>query len=438
MPTPSLLILGISHRTASSSLRDQFPAIEHRLPEALDAIAASGIGEALLLVTCDRWEIMVAGGEAEAARGAFLALAGLTLPGHAAVADGAEDAASALHAALYLHEGKAALRHLFRVASGLDSLIVGEPHVLGQVRAAHQAAAAKGLVHSSLETFLQAAYGAAKRVHAETRIALRPASMAAAALAFAGDLHGDLGSCRGLLLGPSEMGELMATQFQEAGLRHLVVCGPEPRAAQAARRFACNFVPLDDLEQALVEADVVIAALGGNTVALTAARMEAILRKRRRRPVFLVDAAIPPDIDPGVNALDGAYLYDLDDLEKAALAGQRTRRAVLSEAEAIVEAELEVFHRRQAERDAVPAVAALRGHFENLRRQVLARDRDLDAEAATRLLINRLLHAPSEVLRELAASGDTNDTRDMEAVLRRLFRLGQESTGRENEEGQEE
>jgi glutamyl-tRNA reductase len=407
-----LLVIGVNHRTAPPALRDRFALIEAELPAALEDLRGAGLGEAALIATCDRVELVAASGDAD---GAAAALAALLV--RRAGAD-----AAAVGKALYRHGGEAALRHLFAVASALDSLVIGEPQVLGQVKDAHRLAAELGLAGAELEAVFAAAYAAARRVRRETRIAERPVSIAAAALQLARDIHGELARCRALLLGPGEMGELMAEQFQQAGLAHFVVCGPVERAERAALRFRCNRLPLDELDEALAAADIVIASLGAGRALLTAARVAAALRRRPTRPIFVIDAAVPADAEPAVNDLDGAFLYDLGDLERAALAGRATREAASAEAWRIVEAELQGFARRRAERRAVPAVAALRAHVEALRQQALA-EAGGDADEATRLLANRLLHDPSEVLREvMGAMPDAAEA--MEDLLRRLFRLG--------------
>jgi glutamyl-tRNA reductase len=290
------------------------------------------------------------------------------------------------------------------------------------VKAAHRLAAERGLAGSELEAAFAAAYAAARRVRRETRIAERPVSIATAALQLARDIHGDLDRCAALLLGAGEMGELMADQFHRAGLARLVVCGAPAGAARMAQRFSCNLVPLEELDEALAAADIVIAALASGRAVLTVPRVAAALRRRPRRPIFVIDAAIPADAEPAVNDLDGAFLYDLGDLERAALAGRATREAASAEAWRIIDAELAVFAERRAARRAVPAVVALRRHVEALRQQALA-EAGGDADAATRLLANRLLHDPSEVLRELAGA-ESGEIEAIEELIRRLFRLG--------------
>src|SRR5579883_2275770 len=400
----NLIVIGASHRSSPLELRDRFALIENDLASALERLREAGLGEAALLATCDRVELVTTAGDRTRAAEIFTAL----------FAERTGMPNEVVAAALYHHEGKAALRHLFAVASALDSLVIGEPQVLGQVKAAHRLAAELGVAGAALESAFAAAYAAARRVRRETRIAERPVSIAAAALQLARDIHGDLGRCAALLLGAGEMGELMADQFQRAGLARLVVCGPLVRAERVAQRFAANLAPLEQLDDALAAADIVISALGSGRAILTVPRVAAALRRRPKRPIFVIDATIPPDAEPA--------LYDLGDLERAALAGRVTREAAAQEAWRIIDAELAAFAERGAARRAVPAVVALRGHVERLRAQALAESRG-DAEAATRLLASRLLHAPSEVLRELAAAAP-DEAESMEALLRRLFRLG--------------
>jgi glutamyl-tRNA reductase len=216
---------------------------------------------------------------------------------------------------------------------------------------------------------------------------------------------------------------MVAEQLCRAGLRHLMVSGPTARAGATARRFGCNEAPFDRLDEALADADIVVSAVGAGRVLLGPPRVEAALKRRRRKPVLLVDAAIPPDIDPAVNELDGAFVYDLDDLERAAMAGRAGREAAARDAWRIVDAEVAAFRERRAERAAVPAIVALREHFERVRAAVVAEANDRDPEAVTRLLVNRLLHAPSEALRRAALEEGGADGEALETMLRRLFRL---------------
>ena len=407
-----LLVIGADHRTTPTAWRDQFALIEANLAAELDRFwTAGGFRNLTLLATCERLELVTTGSETDAARRNFAA--------HFAERLGVSP--DRLLAALYVHEGRSALRHLFAVASSLESLVLGEPHILGQLRAAHRIASEAGLVGGALEAALQGAFAAARRVRRETRIGERPGSLAAAAVELAREIHGDLDRTVGLLAGIAEMGELMLDQLRAAGLGRMIVSGRPPAVESIAARLSCPWAPFPPTDALLAEADILVAATTGGPRMLSADRMALALRQRRRRPVFVIDAAIPPTVEPAVNDLDGAFLYTLDDLERAAVAGRNARGAAAAEAWAVLENELAAFERRQAERAAVPAVTALRSHFESVRAALLRDESGLDAEAATRLLVNRLLHAPSEVLRGLAASA--GDAAEAEALTRHLFRL---------------
>jgi len=398
-----LLIVGLDHRMGVPDARDGFARIEADLAGALEALREAGLRDGVLIATCDRIELVSHDADAGVLLGALVA-ARAGLPG----------------APLYRHEGDAALTHLFAVASALESAVIGEPQILGQVRAAHREAADVGLVGGALEAAFLAAFACARRIRRETGLSESPQSIAAAAIDLARGIHGDLARVGALLLGPAEMGELLAEHFRRAGLARLAVCGPAERAERAARRLACHYAPFADLADALASADIVISSIGSGRVVLTEPLVAAALRKRPLRPIFVIDVAIPTDADPAINALDGVFLYDLADLERAALAGRASRAAAAAAAWRIIADEVASFAARRAARAAVPAVVALRRHFEKVRAEVMA-ERGLDADAATRLLVARLLHAPSEALRDLAGGGE--DAARMEELLRRLFRL---------------
>ncbi|HSK38162.1 MAG TPA: glutamyl-tRNA reductase, partial [Arenibaculum sp.] len=232
-------------------------------------------------------------------------------------------------------------------------------------------------------------------------------SIAAAAVQTARDLHGDLKRCAGLLLGTGDMGELMVESLLEAGLSRLVVSDPnDARGERAARRLGSSLVPFARLDGGLAMSDIVVTAAGLGRYILDAERIAAALRRRRKRPIFVIDTSAPADVDPAAAGLEHVFVYDLADLERVAIAGRMGREAAAAAAWAIVDEAVDVFLRGRAERAAVPAVAALRRHFEAERDRLLAEQPGLDAETATRLLINRLLHRPSEALRGMAADGN--------------------------------
>ncbi|WP_119166944.1 glutamyl-tRNA reductase [Algihabitans albus] len=409
-PLDDLLIVSVNHRTASADLRHRLYVDEEDQAARLAELAAAGVAPALLLCTCDRVEIATSRPAADPE--ALIAR----------LADWGDTSPEALSDLVATRRGAAAVRHLFAVAASLDSQIVGEPQVLGQVKAAHKRAVAGGQFGGILERTLQAAYASAKRVRSETDIGERPVTLAASALQVARQIHGDLKRCRALLLGFGEMGELLAEELQLAGVAELAVTHPiERRAKRAAQRIGCHRRSWTELAPALAGADIVISAFGGSDYVLDRNHLAAALKARRRRPIFLVDAAIPGDVAPDAAELDDVFLYDLHDLEGLALRGKEEREAVAGAAWSILEGELGAFLRQYAERAAVPAVTALRERFESLRAEVLSSG-PRDSDEATRLLVKRLLHGPSEALRQAAAEG--RDTSELEALLARLFRLG--------------
>ncbi|MCA1941942.1 MAG: glutamyl-tRNA reductase [Caenispirillum bisanense] len=409
-----LVVVGANHRSSSMALRDALCVDDAMVPIVLARLRdACGLTQAMVLATCDRVEVMAFADDPGAA--------GATLTRFLGEMAGVET--DEVAAQTYVLTGDAAVRHCFAVAASLDSQMIGEPHVLGQVKTAWRLARDAGMAGPEMETIVQAAFTCAKRVRSETHIAEGPVSVASSAVQTAKDLHGDLDRCTGLLIGTGDMAELMAEAFQAGGLKQLVVTGPRTAlAVSLARRLESHAVPFETLPEVLHSADVVVAAVGGRTYALTLEQVRDALRKRRQRPMFLVDAGIPGDIEPAVNREENAFLYDLADLENIALAGRATREAEAQAAWAVVDQELAAFLKARAAREAVPAITALRDHLEVLRAEALAAAHG-DADKATRLLVNRLLHDPMRALRDLAEHGDEAATQRTEALLRRLFAL---------------
>ena len=308
------VIVGANHKSSGLMLRDRLFVEDGAVPEFLDRLRQAGLTQALVLSTCDRVEVQAidpGGGEAPdlIAR---------------ALADHAEMAPGEIDGQLYTLWDDVAVRHVFTVAASLDSQIVGEPQVLGQVKACHRLARDAGMTGSALEAILQAAYSAAKRVRNETAIGERPVSISAAAVQIAREVHGDLDRCTALLIGAGDMGEMVARDLISAGLSQLTVTHPtEKRAEGVARALDAHVAAYDTLSVLLAEADIVLAAVGRRRHLLTGDMVTAALGTRRQKPVFIIDAAIPGDVEPAVNRIDAAFLYDLGDLEEIGRASCR-------------------------------------------------------------------------------------------------------------------
>ncbi|WP_244271251.1 glutamyl-tRNA reductase [Thalassospira sp. GB04J01] len=424
-PLDRLLVIGTNHRRSSEDTRDRLFIDEARLPQFLAAIAQARLGQAVVVSTCNRTEIHLLASEAERGRERLIDLMSLW-------ADVDRDQ---LAAELYIRSGRDALRHMFAVAASLDSLVIGEPEVFGQVKDAHRIARKHDLVGRELELVYQAAYAIAKKVRNQTGIGQGAVSIAAAAQSVARDLHGDLKNCTLLLAGAGDMGELIAASLAERGIgRILVTDRLAARARLVARRLDCHWSEMDDLDRLMAEADLILTAGGSRRYMIDRDRALAAVKRRRYRPVLMIDTAVPGDIDPQVDEIDEVFLYRIEDLENIAAEGRGGREQKAEEAWALIEAELDGFVRDRAQRAAVPAIADLRKRFETVRSDVLNESQG-DAEKATRLLINRLLHTPTQALKDLATTTDGAGTVEWvkaQKLLARLFELDDKPVGDQN------
>lgn len=418
-------MVGADHRSCPASVRDRLASEPFEDPLVLVRLKAAGLDEVLWLSTCDRAEVLtaVAAGEEDAAAEAITRL----------LAARAGLAPAELTPYLRRRCGEEAIRHLLAVASSLKSQVIGEPEIAGQVKEALATARAAGTIGPTLDAVAQAALQTAKKVRSDTRIGERPTSIAAAAVQTARTVHGTLASCRGLLIGTGDMGVALIEQLMAAGLGAVTVTAPSAARAEAlAHRLGGHFALFEELESVLSGADVVVAAVGSGRYVVQPDRITAVLRRRRQRPMLLLDAAIPTDIDPAIANEAAAFVYALDDLERLALAGRAGREAETATAWRLVEAATARLIRDRAERQATPLVTALRRHFETTRLAVLQERPGLDAAAASRLLVNRLLHQPSAALRDLAAETTPGDRATTELAIRRLFGLREDEGGDED------
>ena len=422
----SAFVIGANHRTSGLSLRDRLFVEDADVPEFLRKLGEAGLADALVLATCDRVEVQGFHSEPEALLASVVKIFAMN----------GQMTEQELDGKLYLHKGPDAVRHIFCVAASLDSLVVGEPQVLGQIKAAHRMAKDAEMVHGPFESLLQSAYGAAKRVRTETAIGERPVSMASAACEVARSLHGGLSSLYVTMIGAGEMGELMARQFQGNGVKGISVSHPiASRVEPLAQRLGCHMALFENLADALAQADIIICAMGSRHHSLSVDMVRASLKARRNRPQLIIDTAIPGDVEPAVNRIDDAFLYELADFERVALEGRTNREAEVDAAGQLIEDEVSAYLADHASREAIPALIQLRGHFEKMQQSVIAENRD-DAARATELLVSKLLHRPSQVLRELAIGGK-GEIEEAERLLRVLFDLNNARANNENKKEDE-
>jgi len=427
----SLLLLGMSHRTASVELRERY-AVEDARPALTKLVASPEIDEAVLIATCNRVEVVVWTRALDAAR---LRLRSLFERELASEGLHGSPRPAGLDAALYELVDGAAVRHVLRVACALDSLVVGEPQILGQVKDAYRVAIACGACGPILGRLYPRAFATAKRVRNETTLAERPVSVARVAVDLARQIFESLADKAALLVGAGDMIELALEALRRHGLGAVRVVNRTPaRAAALAARFGATAHGLDELPALLHRSDLVLTCIGGEKPLLTAALVREALRERGHRPLFAIDIGVPRNVDPAVNELDTVYLYDLDDLASLAEANARERQGEVERAETIVAAEQQRFEGWLGALAAVPTIRALRARAEQIRRGELERGLagvSLDpksaaaVEAVTRGIVNKLLHAPLSRLRE-ELEGEAG-LAHLEAA-RTLFALDDEGT----------
>jgi glutamyl-tRNA reductase len=423
---PALLGVGISHRNAPLAMRERLAFPPQRAGALLRGLIATGaIDEAVVVSTCNRTEVYVAAAEPAAAERAVLR----------ALARRAALSSAALRPWVRRHDGEAAVRHLFEVAAGLHSMILGEAQILGQLRRAHELARAEGACGPVLDRLLRDAVGAGRRARAATAIGRSGVSVSSAAVELARAMLGSLADRRVLLVGAGKSSELTARALAGHGVRvvHVANRGHE-RAVELARRYGAA-VPFAALGDELARADLVLSATASPDPVIGRDAVARAMAARGDRPLVLVDLAVPRDVQPEVRSVVGVTLLDLDDVERRVASNRAARRAELEPARAVARAEAERFERWRAARTAAPTVAALQGAGEAIVRELLAANaphwQSLTAadreriEAMARAVARRLLHAPTLRLRAAAEDGDAAVGR----AARELFGLDRPAGG---------
>jgi glutamyl-tRNA reductase len=416
----TLIALGLNHQTAPVSLRERVAFDKETVAPALKALReVDGVEEAAIVSTCNRIEVYASVREGrETAVAEWLHVHhGLTPP--------------TLEEFLYRHDGPQAVRHLFRVATGLDSLVLGEPQILGQVKDAYHHAREAGALGTPLERLFQNTFAVAKRVRTDTRIGANPVSVAFAAVRLAHQVFADLGASTVMLVGAGDTIELAARHLAESGVRRMLVANRTLANAEAlAGRFGAQAMPLSEIPRRLHEADVVIASTASREPVISTADVKAAIKARRRRPILILDLAVPRDVEESVSRLDDVFLYTVDNLAGVIEENLRSRREAAREAEAIIDLQVGHYMDWCRGQGGQGTVRSVRESAERERDLVLARARQLIASGKSadealnflaNTLTNKLLHAPSANLRAAALRGDVE-------LLRAAERLFAETT----------
>ncbi|HXI77592.1 MAG TPA: glutamyl-tRNA reductase [Steroidobacteraceae bacterium] len=407
-------ILGINHKTAPVALREKVAFSEERLLAALRTLRQqAGVAEAVILSTCNRTEVYWAG----SASGAELSRWLERHHGHDL------DLASSL----YVHQEQRAVEHAFTVASGLDSMVLGEAQILGQLKDAYRVAQEAGSTGPALNKLFQAAFSAAKRVRSQTRIGENAVSLASAIVSLARRVYSDLSAHTALMVGAGEMNALAARHFMSAGVKRMVIANRTlARAQSLAAELKADAAGLDDLERELAQADIVISCTASLVPLITKNAVEVAIRARRRRPIFMVDLAVPRDIEPAVADLEDVYLFSIDDLQQLIDENRQQREVAAGGARLLIDEEVARFLSESRAHDAGPAIRALRQQADGIRLQTVEQARRLLAAGKSpdevidflaNTLTNRLLHSPTQALRQ---AGEQADSALAEALIKAL------------------
>jgi glutamyl-tRNA reductase len=397
-------ILGLNHKTAPVALREKVAFSEDRLVAALRALRQErGVAEVVILSTCNRTEVYWAG----SASGAELSQ---WLERH-------HDEALDLTASVYVHQEKHAVEHAFNVASGLDSMVLGEAQILGQLKNAYRIAQETGSTGPHLNKLFQAAFSAAKRVRSETQIGANAVSLASATVSLARRMYSDFSAHTALMIGAGEMIALSARHFAAAGVKRIVIANRTLDNAQSlAAEISGYAVDLSHLDKELTEADIVVSCTASPVPLITKAAAAAAVRTRRHRPIFMVDLAVPRDIDPAVADLEDVYLFSIDDLQQLIDENRQQREVAAGDAKVVISEEVARFLQDARAKEAGPAIRALRQQADAIRQQTLeqaqrmvsaGKSTDEAMEFLANTLTNRLLHAPTQALRQAAESAET-------------------------------
>lgn len=413
-------ITGVNHRTAPVEVRERLAFDSGSLPGALlELKRRPGFREGLILSTCNRVEVALTCEDTNVAVDEFLA-------------ETRQVAREWVTPYLYRFEDDQAIRHLFRVAASLDSMVVGEPQILGQLKAAYALAKEHGAVSGFLDGLLTRAFNVAKRVRSETDIGESAVSVSYAAVELAKEIFGTLADKKVLIVGAGKMSELAARHLRRSGATQIFVTNRTPeRAVEMAQLFEGKIVEYTRFLSFLPEADIVITSSGAPHYILVRDDMKKVLDTRRNKPMFLIDIAVPRNIEPSVNELDNVFLYDIDDLQKVVASNLAGRKQSAEDAEAIIREEVERMVARLKTREVVPTIIGLQEQLESMRSTEVLRmrgkfgaltpEQEQALEALTKSIINKVAHGPISELRRHASEPDGHH---FISTIRKVFRLG--------------
>ncbi len=397
----SLTLVGVNYKTAPIELREKIAISRDELPDTTRALAAlPGVHECMIVSTCNRVELLAAVDGPQTDITQFL---------HHQF--GLDRDLLAPH--IYEQRDQDAVRHLFRVAASLDSMVVGEPQILGQVKEAFAVARASGTVAGQLEHLLQSAFAAAKKVRSETEIGSSSVSIASVAVELARKIFGNLQGRTVFLVGAGKMSELAARHLVQQGAGTILVTNRTlARAERMAEAFKGKVIPYEAMYDAAIDADIVISSTGAPHPIFRREHGQKFMQRRKNRPMFFIDIAVPRDVDAAMGKLEGIFVYDIDDLQAVAAAHMAERSREAGDAESMIAGEVERFHQKQRTVNAAPVIVALQKHAEEMRQAELKRlqsrlegltpEQLAAIEALTRGLVNKLLHPPMQAFKQAA------------------------------------
>jgi glutamyl-tRNA reductase len=414
----SLVVVGINHRTAPVEVRERVVFEPARIPDALNELRTlPDVRESVIVSTCNRTELYCVTDTPHPELGTWL--------------QNYHALGVSIHHCLYHHVEQKAVAHVYSVASGLDSMVIGEPQILGQLKDAYRVAQETGTTGPVLNRLFQSAFSVAKRVRTETKIGANAVSVASAAVAMAKTVFASFDNRTALFVGAGETVALAARHFYADGLRRMIIAN---RSVDRARELAAEFqgfsISLDEIPNHLQEADIVVASTAAPHTIITRKMTSDALRARKRKPIFMVDIAVPRDIDADVAELEDVYLFTVDDLQSVVHDNLEGRRQAAREAGELIDSEVERFAHLLRTRDVAPLIRRLRDEADRTRRHTLQQAEHMvhqgrSAEEALRFLANtltnRLIHAPSQRLRDAAETGDAEI---LEAIAD-IYRLDQ-------------